>query len=118
MSEAKSTREISLVQTRALVKDLFEHNAWIYWTDFLLSMSVSYGGVALYLLNPIFSPPSLIGFTIAAFALYRCGVFIHEIAHMTGKRMRLFRAAWDILFGIPVMMPSFMYNNHVDHHNP
>jgi fatty acid desaturase len=118
MTEAESTREISLVQTRALVKDLFEHNAWIYWTDFLLSMSVAYGGVALYLLNPSFSPLSLIGFTIAAFALFRCGVFIHEIAHMTGKRMRLFRAAWDISFGIPVLMPSFMYKNHVDHHNP
>src|SRR5260221_11549803 len=89
----ESTREISLVQTRALVKDLFEHSAWIYWTDFLLSMSVAYRAVALYLCNPIFSPLSLIGFTIAAFALYRCGVFLHEIAHMTGRRMRFFRAA-------------------------
>jgi fatty acid desaturase len=117
-STPESVSEISLVQTRSLVKDLFEHSAWIYWTDFLLSISVAYGAVALYLFNPIFSPRSLIGFTIAAFALYRCGVFIHEIAHMTGKRMRLFRAAWDILFGIPVLMPSFMYKNHVDHHNP
>ncbi len=59
MIEAESAREISLVQTRALVKDLFEHSAWIYWTDFLLSMSVAYGAVALYLSNPIFSPLSL-----------------------------------------------------------
>src|SRR5438105_11041302 len=89
---AESNREISLVQARTLVKDLFEHSARIYWTDFLLSMAVAYGAVALYLSSPIFSPRSVIGFTIAAFALYRCGVFIHEIAHMPRKRMRLFRA--------------------------
>jgi len=113
-----SKREISLVQARALVKDLFEHSAWIYWTDFLLSMSVAYGAVALYLSSPSFSPRFLSGFTVAAFALLRCGVFIHEIAHMPGKRMRVFRVTWNILFGIPVLMPSFMYKNHVDHHNP
>jgi fatty acid desaturase len=113
-----SKREISLVQVRALLKDLFEHSAWIYWTDFLLCMSVAYGAVALYLSSPIFSPRFLIGFTVAAFALLRCGVFIHEIAHLPGKRMRVFRVTWNILFGIPVLMPSFMYKNHVDHHNP
>ena len=74
--------------------------------------------MALYLSSPIFSARYLIGFTIAAFALFRCGVFIHEIAHMPGKRMRLFRAAWNILFGIPTLMPSFAYKCHMDHHNP
>ena len=78
-----STREF-VAEARAVVKDLFEHSALIYWTDFLLSLSVAYGAVALYLSSPIFSPRSLIGFTIAAFALFRCGVFIHEIAHLTG----------------------------------
>jgi fatty acid desaturase len=118
MIASESGRETSLIQARALVKDLFEHRARIYWTDFLLSMSVAYGAVALYLSSPIFSPLSLIGFTIAAFALLRCGVFIHEIAHLPRKRLRFFRSTWDILFGIPLLMPSFMYKNHVDHHNP
>src|SRR5258708_36531376 len=94
----ESTREISLVQARALAKDLFEHSAWIYWTDFLLSMSVAYGAVALYLSSPIFSPRSLIGFTIAAFALFRCGVFIHEIAHRPPNPSPLFRPTWSSLF--------------------
>ena len=62
----ESTREVSLVQARTLAKDLFEHSARIYWTDFLLSMAVAYGAVALYLSSPIFSPRSVIGFTIAA----------------------------------------------------
>jgi fatty acid desaturase len=32
--------------------------------------------------------------------------------------MRLFRAAWNILFGIPTLTPSFAYKSHMDHHNP
>jgi fatty acid desaturase len=32
--------------------------------------------------------------------------------------MRGFRATWNILFAIPVLMPSFMYKSHADHHNP
>ena len=114
----ESQAETSLAQARTLVKDLFEHSPWIYWTDFLLSLSVAYGAVALYLSSPTFSAPCLIGFTIAAFAMFRCGVFIHEIAHMPGKRMRAFRAAWNLLFGIPTLMPSFAYKCHMDHHNP
>jgi fatty acid desaturase len=112
-----STREF-VAEARAVVKDLFEHSALIYWTDFLLSLSVAYGAVALYLSSPVFSPRYLIAFAIAAFALFRCGVFIHEIVHMPRERMRLFRTAWNILFAIPTLTPSFTYKCHVDHHNP
>ncbi len=62
----------------------------IYWTDFLLSLAITYGAIALYLLSPRFSPLYFSGFTIAAFGLFRCGVFIHEIAHLPKGRMRLF----------------------------
>jgi fatty acid desaturase len=110
--------ELSFAQAKTLVKDLFEHSAWIYWTDFLLSLSVAYGAVALYLTSRMFSAPYFIGFTIAAFILYRCGVFIHEIAHMPAKRMGLFRVTWNILFGIPTLTPAFAYKCHLDHHNP
>ena len=41
--------ELSFAQARTFVKDLFEHKAWIYWMDFLLSLSLAYGAVALYL---------------------------------------------------------------------
>jgi fatty acid desaturase len=105
-------------QARALVKDLFEHSARIYWTDFLLSMVLGYAAVALYLFSPTFSLQFFIGLTIAAFALFRCGVFMHEIVHMPRERMPAFRAAWNVLFAIPFLMPSFMYKNHADHHNP
>ena len=111
-------RDPSLAQARALVKDLSEHDARIYWTDFVLTLLVAYGAVALYLSSPLFSWPGCLGFTLAAFGLFRCGVFIHEIAHLPPGRLRIFRVVWNILFGIPMLMPSFMYKNHVDHHNP
>ena len=105
-------------QARAIVKDLFEYSARIYWMDFLLSMVLGYAAVALYLFSPAFSLQFFIGLTIAAFALFRCGVFMHEIVHMPRERMPAFRAAWNVLFAIPFLMPSFMYKNHADHHNP
>jgi fatty acid desaturase len=108
----------SIAPASALVRDLFEHSARVYWTDFILTLLVGYGAVALYLSSRILSLPCFIGFAVAAFALFRCGVFIHEIAHMPRGRLPLFKAAWNILFGIPALMPSFMYKNHLDHHNP
>ena len=105
----ESQREDFHGQARAVVKDLFEHSAVTYWTDFLLSMVLGYAAVALYLFSPTFSPPFFLGITIAAFALFRCGVFMHEIVHMPAGRMPVFRAAWNILFAIPFLMPSFMY---------
>jgi len=116
--ETKINGELSFAQAKTLVKDLFEHDARIYWTDFLVSLSITYGAVALYLSSQMFSALFFIGFTVAAFGLYRCGVFVHEIAHLPGKRMGSFRVAWDVLFGIPTLMPSFAYKCHMDHHNP
>jgi fatty acid desaturase len=113
---AEQAREFVL--PKSLVKDLFEHRPWIYWSDFLVSLLAGYSAAALYLLSPIFSGPWFIGLTIAAFALYRCGVFIHEIAHLPKDRMPVFRATWNILFAVPFLMPSFMYKSHADHHNP
>lgn len=115
---AQGTAELSLAHPTDIIRDLFEHRALIYWTDFLLSLTVAYGAVALYLWSPAFSPGGLAAFTVAAFALFRSGVFIHEIVHLPRGRLRGFRVAWNILFGIPTLTPSFTYKSHMDHHNP
>src|SRR3984893_1697548 len=115
---AQGTAECSVTQAREIVKDLFNHSARVYWADFLLSLSVAYGSVVLFLSSPAFSSLYILGFAVAAFALFRCGVFMHEIVHLPKGRLPLLSAAWNILFGIPTLMPSFMYKNHADHHNP
>ncbi len=118
---ARSTDDaarLDLRHAREIIKDLFRHDASIYWADFLVSLSIAYGAVALYLTSPWFSPLFVVAFAVAALALFRCGVFIHEIAHMPGDRLRCFRAAWNILFAIPTLTPSFTYQSHAEHHNP
>ncbi|MGH8296428.1 MAG: fatty acid desaturase family protein [Steroidobacteraceae bacterium] len=109
---------LELREAREMIKDLFRHDARIYWTDFLLSLLVAYGAAALYLSSPAFSARAIGAFAVAVFALFRCGVFIHEIVHMPGDRLRTFRVAWNVLFAVPALMPSFTYESHLDHHNP
>ncbi len=110
--------DFPLAEARGVLKDLFEPRAPIYWSDFLVSLCIAYGAVALYLRSPLLSGLQVLGFVVGAFALFRCGVFIHEIVHLPRGRLRLFRAAWNVLFGIPTLTPSFTYESHADHHNP
>jgi len=49
--------------------------------------------------------------------MFRVSLFMHEIVHFRRGEMRGFTAAWNLLFGIPFMMPSFLYEHHLTHHN-
>ncbi len=40
----------------------------------------------------------------------------HELVHLPKEGFRGFRVVWNLLCGIPFMIPSFMYYPHVDHH--
>jgi fatty acid desaturase len=54
---------------------------------------------------------------VAAFALYRAVLFIHELTHLAAHELRVFRAAWNVVVGIPLLLPSFLYEGvHTDHH--
>jgi fatty acid desaturase len=107
----------SINEARALVSDLFVHRQLAYWTDLLITLVVGYSMAALYLRSPAFSVQQMIGFTVCGFALFRAGSYVHEIAHMRSGEMLGFRVAWNLLCGIPMVMPSHFYENHVDHHN-
>jgi fatty acid desaturase len=63
-----------------------------------------------------FSWQSVAGFFVAGFLLYRASVFTHELSHMAPSRYRGFRFVWNLLFGIPFLMPSFFYTDHRVHH--
>jgi fatty acid desaturase len=45
------------------------------------------------------------------------GSFIHELVHFRGQEMMHFKVGWNVLAGIPMLMPSFFYWNHIDHHS-
>lgn len=107
----------ALPEARALVHDLFKPDPRWFWPDFILTTTLGYGAAALYLLTPAFSLWSIVGFVVAAFALFRVGTFIHEIVHLRRGTLPGFVAAWNVVVGIPLMTPSYFYDNHNDHHS-
>ena len=54
---------------------------------------------------------------IAVLALYRAGSFIHELTHIKKGAVQGFRFTWNLIVGVPLMVPSFMYEGvHNQHH--
>jgi fatty acid desaturase len=103
-------------QAHSIVRDLMSHRAAIYWCDFLGTMTFATIGLYFYLTQPLFSLSAIAGFFTAAFLLYRASIFTHELSHMAPSRYRLFRFVWNLLFGVPFLMPSFFYTDHRVHH--
>ena len=104
-------------EARAIVSDLFEHRQIVYWTDLAITLIVAYSTAVVYLRSPLFSALQVTSFVVCGFALFRAGSYVHEIAHMRNGEMLGFRIAWNLLCGIPMIMPSHLYENHIDHHN-
>jgi fatty acid desaturase len=100
-----------------LTRDLVTPSARIYWTDFLASTIIGYAGVAAAILAPTLAW-ALAAALIAILALYRAGSFIHELTHIRKNALPGFRFAWNLLVGVPLLIPSYMYEGiHSLHHN-
>jgi len=114
---ATPTVDQSVVPYR-LVSDLHVARPWIFWTDMLTTAVVGWTAFAVALAA---SPLSITGVTAAlasALALYRGLCFIHEIAHLQREILPGFETAWNLLFGVPLLLPSFTYVGvHQDHHS-
>lgn len=118
-SAAKSgVRPFSRPEAKRLVQDLLTPKPFLYWIDFLVAVSIGYGCAAVYLTAPAFSPMQIIAFLLAGPALFRAGIFIHEIVHREEPSMAGFRFAWNLIIGVPLLMHSLLYRNHLDHHHP
>jgi fatty acid desaturase len=100
----------------ALTRDIAEARPGIYWPDLLLSAALGYAALAgaIILQNPWVAAGSG---AIAALALYRALLFIHELTHIHRDALPGFRLVWNLLVGIPMLTPSFMYEGvHTLHH--
>lgn len=99
-----------------LTRDLNTPNRWIYWGDFLASALLGYASMA----GAIFADgwPASLGFgVVSILTLYRASLFIHELTHMRLSAVPGFWTVWHILVGIPLLVPSFMYEGlHNTHH--
>ncbi len=109
--------QIDEVQVRALVRDLHRVNPTFYWTDFLASCALGWGGFALAVFLRPFSAGMIAAAAVAVFALYRALCFIHEVSHQNHRTLPGFETVWNFLAGFPLLMPSFVYVGvHNDHH--
>jgi fatty acid desaturase len=114
----------SLAQARNIVRDLFTPNARIYWTDFLVTIltgHICYGLVRKLplLLNrdePWVLACQGLAFVVGCLLYYRASLFIHELVHLPQNEFQAFRFAWNLLCGVPFLIPSFVYYTHIDHH--
>jgi fatty acid desaturase len=106
----------SINEARILVQDLFTPRPIIYWADLILTLAIGYSMAALYFRSPLLSAQQGIGLVVAGFALFRAGSYVHEITHMRAGEMLGFRIGWNLLCGVPLIMPSHFYENHIDHH--
>ncbi len=113
-----------MTAARHIVKDCFKPNAFIYWTDFLVSYGLGIFCFQKVRGGNIFVPHqgftgsfSQIFFFLASCLLfYRAALFIHEIVHQRGVALHVFRFVWNLTCGIPFLIPSFVYYTHIDHH--
>ena len=99
-----------------LTRDISEARPAIYWPDMLGSAVTGYAALAGAILfeNPVLAAVSGI---VAALALYRALLFIHELTHIHRDALPGFRLVWNLLVGIPMLTPSFMYEGvHTLHH--
>ena len=114
---AEIADDMALLRAAAeLTRDIGTARAGIYWSDMLLSALVGYTALAgaILLKNPLLAIASGL---IAALALYRALLFIHELTHIHRSALPGFRLAWNLLVGIPMLTPSLMYENvHTLHH--
>jgi fatty acid desaturase len=124
ITHSRQINDFSLAQARAIVRDYFEPKAWVYWIDFLSAILVGHACYGLTRRVGIFVPdPAWLRWTlqVSLFAItcvlyFRAASFIHEVTHLPERKFRAFRFAWNLLCGIPFLMPSFTYVTHLEHH--
>src|SRR3954451_17345482 len=99
-----------------LTRDLNASKSSIYWADMLGSALLGYA--ALFSAMFVHSNPlALAAGLVAILALYRAGSFIHELTHIKKGAVKGFRFVWNLIIGIPLLIPSFMYEGvHNQHH--
>lgn len=99
-----------------LTRDLTTPKPLIYWADLVASALLGYA--ALFV--AVTAATAGIGIAagiVAVLALYRAGSFIHEITHLNAAAVPGFRAGFNLLVGVPLLVPSFMYEGvHNLHH--
>ena len=87
--------------------DLLAPRPVVYWADFLTSLVVGSAALRASLAAPAGSGASLGWGVMAALAILRIAAFRQEIARLRRGEMTAFTWGWNLLAGIPLLMPGF-----------
>lgn len=107
----------AMLRTAAeLTRDLLKPRPAVYWADLIASCVVGYG--AMFAAMTVGSTGwAVLAGMVAVLALYRAASFIHEVSHIKHSALPGFRLGWNMLVGVPLLAPSFMYEGvHNLHH--
>jgi fatty acid desaturase len=111
------SNELTTITLRRRFANAFQPRPWLYWSDLFVS---AMGGWAAFVLGgqmPFGSFSYVLITVVAAVLLLRAAIFIHELAHLKRGTLPGFEMAWNLLVGVPFMLPSLMYvGSHRDHH--
>jgi len=116
---ALAGEDVAMIKLAAtLGRELSAYKPAIYWADTAGSALLGWGALAALILNPGLPLAATAALAVVAvLALYRLGSFIHEITHMKDSSVPGYRLGWNLVAGIPLMIPSFMYEGvHNLHH--
>ncbi|HEU0045208.1 fatty acid desaturase [Sphingomonas sp.] len=116
-SSIKALDDKAMLRAAAeLTRDLIAPKPHVYWADMVGSALLGYA--ALVAAVTLSGGWAVAAGVVAVLALYRAMSFIHEVSHMKHVGgMRGFRQGWDALVGVPMLIPSFMYEGvHTLHH--
>jgi fatty acid desaturase len=107
----------AMLRTAAeLTRELNAPRPAVYWGDLLGSALIGYAALAAAFLAPSLGW-TVVAAVVAILALYRAGSFIHELTHIKHSALPGFRLGWNALIGVPLLVPSFMYEGvHNLHH--
>ncbi len=99
-----------------LTRDINAPRPGIYWADFLGSAVLGYAALAAAVLSHSAAVTIAAG-VVSVLALYRALLFIHELTHVRHAALPGFRFAYNLVIGVPMLVPSFMYEGvHNLHH--
>ena len=112
----KPADDALLATVRRLSRDLVRPRPAVYWTDLILSSALGYGALIIAVMADAGWIATLAGL-VSALALYRGMLFVHELAHLRRSAVPGFWAAWNVLIGVPLLIPSFFCEGvHLLHH--
>lgn len=117
MDGPSSTRPTGLVEARKIVNDLFRPRPGIFWPDMLGSAAIGWTAFGMAIWSSPYEPAFFGWLLLSVAAMYRALLFIHELTHLSRGALPGFELVWNLLVGLPMLVPSLTYIGvHTDHH--